>query len=381
MKIRIVADENIPYAREAFSTIGEVTLAKGRAITRGMLEHADALCVRSVTKVNEALLAGTPVRYVTTATIGYDHVDTDYLAGSGIGFASAPGSNANSVGEYITSAICAVGEKYGIDWRGKRIGIIGVGNVGSNVAKKVTALGLIPVLHDPPLADRTGDIRYRPREEIYDCDIITIHTPLEKAGKYPTMHLADDAFFAKLSNCTLFINSSRGKVTKQSALAAALAKGAVRHAVEDVFETEPEIHAPDIAGVTYITPHIAGYSFDGKVNGTDMNYRSVCAFFGLTPAWDARAALPPPAIPELVIDNSAGLQHALANAVFPLYDIREDDHNLRAVVSGGTGVAEKFDQLRKTYRTRREFIHTKAVLKHRDDALLQALRTLGFICE
>lgn len=375
MPIRIVADENIPFAKEAFSTIGEVTLAKGRSITRDLLKHADALAVRSVTKVDEALLNGTPVKFVTTATIGYDHIDRAYLDRAGIGFASAPGSNANSVGEYITSAVLAVGETNGIDWRGKTIGIIGVGNVGSNVAKKAAALGLIPVLNDPPLADSTGDTKYRPLEEVLAADIITIHTPLEKNGAYPTAGLANDAFFDRIKKCTLFINSSRGKVTVQSALRKALSRGAVRFAVQDVFDNEPAVTDADVAGVTYITPHIAGYSYDGKVNGTAMNYASICAHFGLAASWDFRASLPKTIVPTA---HTAALpvQRSLWEAVRQLYDIRDDDKALRAVLAADGDTAKGFDDLRKQYRVRREFMHTRvsAAAEAKD-----ALAGLGFM--
>ncbi|MEK6794153.1 MAG: 4-phosphoerythronate dehydrogenase [Spirochaetota bacterium] len=376
MPLNIVADENIPFAGEAFSSIGTVTLAKGRAVTRDMLLHADALAVRSVTKVNEALLAGTAVKYVTTATIGYDHIDRGYLDRAGIGFASAPGSNANSVSEYITSAILAVGALSGISWRGRSIGIIGVGNVGSIVAKKASALGLIPVLNDPPLAESTGDAKYRPIDEALECDIITIHTPLEKGGAHPTYRLANASFFQRMKRCTLFINSSRGKVTEQAALRNAIKSGHVRHAVLDVFDTEPNITPADVEGITYSTPHIAGYSYDGKVNGTAMNYASICAHFGIAPSWDFRASLPRTDTPSVTVDPSLDAERTLWEAVRALYDIRADDKALRGVLTSESDVAKGFDRLRKEYRVRREFMHTRVTANTDAHA---SLRTLGFI--
>lgn len=202
--MQIIADQNIPFVKECFSGIGDVTLTSGRAVTPDLVKDADILLVRSITKVNADLLAGSSVKFVATATIGTEHVDQDYLAGRGIGFASAPGSNANSVAEYIVAALLTLGKKHKFQLEGKSIGVVGVGNVGSKVQKKCAALGMKVVLNDPPLARQTGDAKYRPLQELYGCDFITMHTPLTKDGSDPTYHLANEQLFAAMKQGAFF---------------------------------------------------------------------------------------------------------------------------------------------------------------------------------
>jgi erythronate-4-phosphate dehydrogenase len=189
--MRIIADANIPFVRECFSSVGDVQALSGREITPQVVAHADALLVRSITPVNEQLLAGSSVRFVGTATIGFDHVDVAYLEHSGIGFASAPGSNANSAAEYIIAGLLEIARRHDFPLEGRSIGVIGVGNVGSRVARKCEALGMEVRRNDPPLQRQTGDPQYVPIEALYDCDFITIHTPLTREGIDKTFHLAD----------------------------------------------------------------------------------------------------------------------------------------------------------------------------------------------
>jgi len=192
--MKIVADENIPFVKECFASIGDVQTLSGRKITPDAIAEADILLVRSITPVNEKLLAGSKVKFVATATIGFEHIDVEYLKNKSIGFASAPGSNANSVADYIIAALLSVAQKHKITLEGKSIGVVGVGNVGSKVAKKCVALGMIVKLNDPPLLRRTGDSKYRPIDELFDCDFITLHTPLTREGQDKTYHLADNFF-------------------------------------------------------------------------------------------------------------------------------------------------------------------------------------------
>jgi len=223
--LRIVADENIPYVREAFGPLAEVRTMSGRAISREALAGADALLVRSITKVNTALLDGTPVRFVATATIGEDHIDKQWLAAQKIGFSSAPGCNANSVGDYVTAALLHLAQRHGFALDQMSLGIVGVGNVGKRVHAKAAGLGLRCVLNDPPLYDQAADPKYRPLDEVLVCDIITFHVPLEKGGRYPTWHLADAPFLARMKPGSILINSSRGAVVDNPALKAALREG------------------------------------------------------------------------------------------------------------------------------------------------------------
>jgi erythronate-4-phosphate dehydrogenase len=221
--MKIIADQNIPYVKECFSSIGDVTLTGGRDVTPELVKDADILLVRSITKVNADLLAGSSVKFVATATIGTEHIDQGYLDEHGIGFASAPGSNANSVAEYIVAALLTLGKKHRFRLEGKSIGIVGVGNVGSKVETKCRALGMDVVLNDPPLARQTGDDKYRLLDEVYGCDFITMHTPLTKDGSDPTYHLADEKFFDSMKQGAFFLNTSRGKVQDEAALKKAMA--------------------------------------------------------------------------------------------------------------------------------------------------------------
>jgi erythronate-4-phosphate dehydrogenase len=376
--MRIVADDNIPFAAEAFGSLGHVTLTDGPSLTRRQLTDTDILCIRSTLPVNEELLAGTRVRFVATASIGYDHVDIDYLSRRGIGFTAAPGSNANSVGEYVISALLALGTERGFNWTGRTMGLVGVGNVGSSVLAKIGALGLIPVLNDPPLAVATGDPRYRPLADILACDAISLHVPLTATGPWPTRQLAGEEFFKHVKNCRLFINTARGQVIDTAALRRALVEGRVAHAVLDVHETEPRLAPEDVDGMTWVTPHIAGHSLDGKVNGTRLIYHAACRFLGVAPTWQGPAALPPPEQPVLDMDNRR-LQRpaALAAAVLTAYDLRRDDRDFRRFLAGRPDAAG-FQDFRKAYRIRREFPATQVRLSQPDPELAASLRRLGF---
>lgn len=226
--MRIVADENIPYVLEAFASLGEVTVLPGRGLTRAALADAEVLLVRSVTKVGPQLLAGSGVRFVATATIGTDHVDADYLREQGIGFASVPGSNANSVTEYVVAALLVVARRLGWRLAGRSIGVVGVGNVGSLVVEKCQALGLQVLQNDPPRFDAGGDAVFRPLPELFDCDIITLHVPLTPGGPYPTFHLADEAFFRNLRPGAVFLNTSRGSARHRGAARCSWSRATVR---------------------------------------------------------------------------------------------------------------------------------------------------------
>ena len=378
--MRILADENIPYVREAFSSLGDVTTAAGRDLGAELVRDAEFLLVRSITKVNAALLEGSFVRFVATATIGEDHIDKDYLAERGIAFASAPGSNANSVGQYITAALLELAERLGLDLGRMTLGIVGVGNVGSNVLAKATALGMTCVLNDPPLERQTGDHKYRPIDEILTCDIVTLHVPLTASGPDPTNHLADDAFIRRMKPGAILINTSRGAVADGAALQRALDDGHLRACVLDVWEGEPDVDVGLLDRVFIGTPHIAGYSFDGKVNGTRMVYEAACRFLNVEPAWDPAPLLPPPECPGLEVDGTA--PNAVRVAVRAVYDIMQDDAAMRRLSS--VSRAERpglFDRLRKEYPRRREFFNTLATVTPANADLQDQLEGVGFRVE
>ena len=402
--MKIVADGNIPFVRECFSSIGEVEVVGGREITREVVADAEALLVRSITAVNEGLLSGSKVRFVATATIGFDHIDVEYLRRRNIGFASAPGSNANSAAEYVIAALLEVGHENNVELDGKSIGIIGVGNVGSRVAKKCEALGMDVRLNDPPLQRYKSDSpkgqeehrgfesallrveqfigksEFLPIEELFECDFITFHTPLTFEGVDKTHHLADDRFFRSLREGCVFVNASRGGVVDSGALKRGILGGRLGAVVLDVWENEPDIDVELLRMVDIGTPHIAGYSLDGKIAGMIMIYEAACAYFGVGAEHRIEDFLPEAGVPELRVDAAVGSeQGALMGAVRAVYDIRRDDARLREIRECRAGKAgEFFDNLRKEYPVRREFVNTRVVLEGACESLSRKLAGVGF---
>jgi erythronate-4-phosphate dehydrogenase len=378
--MKIVADMNIPFVKECFSSIGDVGVVVGREITAQTVCDAEILLVRSVTKVDEKLLGGSSVKFVATATIGTEHIDVDYLEKAGIGFASAPGSNANSVGEYVVAGLLEVASKHKIKLKGKSIGIVGVGNVGSNVENKCRALGMKVFLNDPPLQRQTGDKKYLAIEKLFGCDIITLHTPLTFEGEDKTFHLADGKFFGSLKKGCIFVNTSRGGVVDTEALKAALKTGRPKAAILDVWEDEPNIDTELLEMADIGTPHIAGYSYDGKVAGMIMIYEAACEHFGIEAKYGVESFLPEAAVPQLKLDTKAGkAQEVIRGAVEKIYTIKEDDAKLRGVLNMPIGKkCATFDKLRKEYPVRREFQNTRAVMATEKKSILQKLAGIGF---
>jgi erythronate-4-phosphate dehydrogenase len=379
--LKILADKNIPFVEKCFSSIGTVQLSAGRDMDPEMVRNADVLLVRSVTKINEQLLEGSTVKFVATATIGTDHIDEDYLAEKSIGFASAPGSNANSVAEYVTAGLLNAAQRAGTTLQNKKIGIIGCGNVGSRVQDKAAAMGMVTVANDPPLERQTGQDKYRPIEEIHSCDFVTVHTPLTFEGTDKTYHLCDKAFFDSLKTGCIFINTSRGAVVDTDALKMNLADGPVDRAVLDVWENEPRIDTGMLELAELASPHIAGYSFDGKVAGMIMIYRAACGFFGIEPKHQANDFLTAPQKPEIEIDPKGKSDHQLlAEAVAEVYDITADDADMRKMLdmNNQDERAGYFDSLRKKYRIRREFQNTVVRIKGQAASLREKMKGIGF---
>ncbi len=379
--VKIVADENIPFVAECFSSIGGVRTLPGREITAGLVADADVLLVRSVTRVDSSLLRGSKVRFVATATIGFEHVDVDYLAQENIGFASAPGSNANSVGEYVVAALLSVGKQYKIELEGKSIGIVGVGNVGNRVEKKTRALGMEVYLNDPPLQRQTGDAKYLPIEELFGCDFITLHTPLTFEGADKTFHLADEKFLGSLKPRCTFINTARGAVADTAAVKAAIKSGKLGGVILDVWEKEPNIDVELLRMVDLSTPHIAGYSLDGKVTGTIMIYEAVCKHFGFEPTYGAQDFLPEPKVKRIEVDaGTMDEQQVLHETVQQVYCINRDDFNTREIAMVAAEERGRFfDDLRKNYPERREFQNTEVVLNAGCESLANKLAGIGFM--
>jgi erythronate-4-phosphate dehydrogenase len=370
--MKTVVAETVLLGREAFETLGEVTIIPDRQIGPEHLKDATTLIVRSKTKVTPDLLKDSAVRFVGTATAGFEHLDVQRLENRAISWCAAPGCNADSVADYMTAALLRLHTGHRVDLEGKTLGIIGVGQVGSRVAKRAEALGLRVLLNDPPRAAREGDTGFETLEKLLaESDIVTLHMPLIKEKPWPTLRMADCRFFEQMKRGAVFINAARGKVLDSDALLLAKAGGIISHAVLDVWDPEPLIRADVLAAATLGTPHIAGHSFEGKLNGTVQVYRAACQFFEIIPSWDPSPSLPAVAVPELTINPTGKSDlEALAEAVEKVYDIRADALSERDI--------ERFDKLRSAYRVRREFKNTAISLAGSRPDLLKKFVQAGF---
>ena len=377
--INIVAGENIPYLKEAFEGLGNLIILPGRSITSADLKDTNILLIRSITQVDEGLLKGTSVEFVGSASAGTDHMDTAYLNARNIGFASAAGSNANSVAEYIMAALLLLGKQQGFPLSGKTIGIIGVGNIGKLVKQKAEALGMHPILNDPLLAE-TGQIDHRSLEETLGCDVVTLHTPLTTDGPYPTYHLLNEQTVKWLKPSVVFINAARGEVVDTPTLLDAITHQRIGPTIIDVWEHEPKINWDLFQAVTLGTPHIAGHSLDGKANGTFMIYAALCQHLAIEPTWNPDQSLPPPILPFIEVNpGPQSRQEQLRQMVTKIYDIVGDYHQMQELlVASPNERPTLFDALRKNYPVRREFHRTTVKLSEQSCELRQIITELGF---
>jgi erythronate-4-phosphate dehydrogenase len=377
--MRIIADENIPCVAKAFASLGEVTLLPGRGMTPAQVRDADILLVRSVTRVDERLLGESKVQFVGSATIGFDHVDRAYLGRRGIGFSTAPGSNATSAAEYVVSSLLALNLQQGFEPAGRTVGIIGCGNVGSRVRHKLAALGMNCLVNDPPLQAQGAHDAFVDLDAVLQADVVTLHVPYTREGPYPTHHLADAVFLERLRPGAVLINTARGAVVDNAALDTLLEARPDLSVVLDVWEGEPDISMSLLEKVQLGTPHIAGYSLDGKLRGTEMIYHAACEHFGRQQQWQAADDLPAGLSLDLRELRDAPLLENLQAAVFACYDIRLDDANLRQLLA--LPAAERparFDRLRKEYPVRREFPQANITTGEPDGGLARVLALLGF---
>ena len=376
----IVADAKNALVNSAFQGLGDVRTLPTQEITRQALADAEVVIVRSETKINADLLEGTNVRFVATATIGTDHVDLEYLKAREIGFANAPGSNVNSVAEYIVAALLVLAREGRCSLEQSSIAIIGVGNVGSRVERIARGLGMKVLLNDPPLAESTGDPKYVPLEAVIDADIVSLHVPLTTGGRHPTYHFLGAERLESMKKGALLMNTSRGGVAETSALKSALRSGGLAGAVLDVWENEPFIDTELLSQCTFGTPHIAGYSLDGKVNAARMIFRAVREHFGLSASWQLNLQLPGPETPRIVVEErprDAG--SPLQSVVRRCYDIEKDDHRLRELIAlPEDRRAEYFRELRSGYPVRREFCNSTVELPAGHDEERRTLEVLGF---
>ncbi|NJK98647.1 MAG: 4-phosphoerythronate dehydrogenase [Bacteroidales bacterium] len=342
-------------------------------MTNSDLKDAQALITRTRTRCNEELLAGTEIKFIATATIGYDHIDTDYCNKNGITWTNAPGCNSGSVYQYIASVLCTLAEKYSLNFPDISLGVIGVGNVGRKIVRLGELMGAQVYLNDPPRQRELGTCGFISLEGIIrESNIITLHVPLTMEGPDKTYHMVDEAFLKKLSPETILINSSRGEVVDNNALKKALKEKWIRGAVLDVWENEPEIDLELLELVDIATPHIAGYSTDGKANGTAMSVQALSKKFGLPLTRWQPEDLPLPDSFEKAFDcTDKVIWDIMAEVILSTYNVMEDDYRLRNSVS-------TFEKQRGEYPLRREFDAFKVQLLNECVKTGQKLRHLGF---
>ncbi len=382
--MKIVVDENIPQAAEAFQNFGNLKLLKGRMITNAVLSEwtstekdADILIVRSVTKVDENLLKGTNIKFVGTATSGIDHIDVEYLKRNGIEFADAAGCNSYPVAEYVIAAIVRIFLEKKWTFHGKTLGVIGVGKIGSKVAAFGEALGFNVLKNDPPLQRKTGSNEYVTLDEILKCDVITLHVPLSYTGIDKTLNIISKEKIERLKKDAVLINTSRGEVIDNLFLKKELKEGKPLSVVLDVWENEPSIDFELMNLVSSGTPHIAGYSLEGKVNGTEMIYKKLCRYLGCKMLW--RPKFPKISEEKIILDESTNLEEALSNIFLKIYDIGKDDRMLReGIRMKKEARIELFDELRKNYYVRREFNNYTIKLISQNEQLATILEALRF---
>ncbi|MFG0517626.1 4-phosphoerythronate dehydrogenase PdxB [Kluyvera intermedia] len=370
--MKILVDENMPYARELFSRLGEVSAVPGRPIPVEALNDADALMVRSVTKVNAALLADKTIKFVGTATAGTDHVDQSWLQQAGIGFSAAPGCNAIAVVEYVFSALLMLAERDGFALTDRTVGIVGVGNVGGRLQKRLEALGIKTLLCDPPRADNGDEGDFRSLDELVEkADVLTFHTPLYKEGAYKSLHLADETLIRRLKPGTILINACRGPVVDNAALLSCLEAGQDLSVVLDVWEPEPDLNLALLAKVDLGTSHIAGYTLEGKARGTTQVFEAYSQFIGQPQEVALSSLLPAPEFGHITLHGPLD-QPTLKRLVHLVYDVRRDDAPLRKVA----GIPGEFDKLRKNYLERREW--SSLTVECDDAAAAALLQQIGF---
>jgi erythronate-4-phosphate dehydrogenase len=374
--MKITIDENIANAEEVFSGLGITGLLPGREITNETLKNSDALIVRSITNVNEELLRGTKVKFVGTATIGSDHIDTGYLVKNNIAFADAKGCNAEAVKEYVFAALTEAANKKNLKFKDLSLGIIGAGNIGSRVVKCAEVLGIRTILNDPPLQRKTGDKIYKDLDTALQADVITLHVPLNKEGTDKTFHLFDYERLNRLKENSVLINSSRGSVIHNEALEKIINKKNLT-VILDVWENEPEINSSLLEKVFIGTPHIAGYSYEGKINGTMMIYSALCRF--LNKEEDYFVKMPQVENPLIELNNFESIEAGLKEIFRKIYDIRKDDSSLRKIITDLQDDRKKyFDRLRRDYPLRREFINYTIKVPEEHKELKNILQVFRF---
>lgn len=371
--MKIICDDKIPYIQGALEPFAEVVYLSGKLTTAEVVKDADALITRTRTICNQAVLEGSKVKFIATATIGFDHIDTQYCKEAGIEWINAPGCNAESVNQYISSALLSYARREHVDLAGKTIGIVGVGQVGSRIAKTCEILGMNVLLNDPPRERAEGSSRFVSIETIREqSDFISFHVPLNRQGIDKTFHMVDQAFIQDLRRKPFIMNTCRGEVFETQAVRNAREKNDLSGMVIDCWEFEPDIDLDLLNLVDYGTSHIAGYSKDGKANGTTSSVRAISKFFGLgIDEWEPSGVDAPDSSIIELDGNNRTEQAILADAILATYLIEADDEALRSST-------HLFEQLRGDYPVRREFNFYSIRARNVEAEVKQKLRNLGF---
>jgi len=374
--MKILYDENMPFAKEFFGDLGQLVPFVGRELTAEQAKGADVLLVRSITKVNQALIGTNQCcQFVGTATIGVDHIDQVYLNERDITFTSAPGCNAISVAEYVVSSLVVLAERYLIDLFSLTVGIVGGGNTGTRLSEKLSALGIKYLLCDPILEAKqinNGDKRkYASLDDVLACDVISLHVPIIENGEHPTFHLLNEKRLKQLNENQILINACRGEVIDNKSLLALKQKGHGLKLVLDVWENEPNILHDLIEHTEISSAHIAGYSLEGKARGTEMLYQALCKRLQIPVEKHLSDFLPRASITEVEI-NQPFEQILLNQLVKMVYDVRRDDGIFRQTI-----LSHGFDHIRKTYPARREFSSVKITMTNQ--AKSDVPHHLGFL--
>jgi erythronate-4-phosphate dehydrogenase len=374
--MRIIADDKIPFLKGLLEPYCEVVYAPGQEIDAALVRNADALLTRTRTICNEKLLKQSNVRIIATATIGYDHIDTQWCAANGILWKNAPGCNSGSVMQYVASTLVHLSKKYSFHFEDRTIGVVGVGNVGWKVVKLAEALGLRIVMNDPPIVRDRGICGYISLEGLMrEADIISLHVPLIHEGTDKTHHLFDTNTLLKTLPGTILINSSRGEVVDNSALHPFIDKGHLQAAVLDVWENEPKIDASLLSKIDVATPHIAGYSADGKANGTLMAVKAINNYLRLGIEKFPEIEIPEHVCMTIEIDcKSKSIQEILSEAIEYTYFIASDDARLRNNILD-------FEKQRGDYPLRREFQAYTVKLQNSNKEIYNRIKMLGFKTE
>jgi erythronate-4-phosphate dehydrogenase len=377
-KIKIIADDKIPFLKGVLEPFTSVEYLNYSQITNEKLKDVDALLIRTRTKCNKELLEGTRVKFIATATIGFDHIDTKYCDEKNIKWLNAPGCNSGSVMQYFASAILSLAHKKNISLKDKTLGIIGVGNIGSKVERFAKTIGMKVLLNDPPRERVEVKDKFVSLDELISkSDIITFHVPLNKEGNDKTFHLADKNFFNKFDNQKIIINTSRGEVIDTSALKKAIDEEKISSLVLDVWENEPNIDIDLLSKTDIATPHIAGYSADGKANGTSICVNALNEFFnlGLEKKWYPKEIPASNNSSFIEIDCSTkSEQEIIFDVINHTYKIYDDDFRLRNSV-------QSFEKQRANYPIRREFHYYTLKLKNVYTSLQEIFMNLGFNLE